>query len=935
MNRFKYPSVIAAALLCLNVQAQQKLSDLDLTNASQTFGTVMTGRTVTGEEAFVAGEKCPDAVGIFPHNMIRINAKGLCDGFTGKIGVADTRIDYSSPEVSSMTQTDGTRIFHHTIDGVRYFAGVADAAGNADKGSVTFRIIGDGKEIFSRIMTTGEKLYPVNLDISGIKTLELVTDNAGDGYYGDFAVWSDVEIAYDVHRAITLSTDNIEKAEDISESDWKKISAKLKELPIADYGQTKECVEDWLIDPKPYKAGVWAGKDSKSIMISNGLVSRIFRLTPNLATIDILNHMTGENMIRAASSEGEITIDGVKWNLGGLEGEPERGYLKYEWLDHMTAKNRSFIVEDFEISDEIQTLEWGRRRWALNTESPTGKCLTFILRGTGQVKDMKVKLHYDIYDHLPLIRKHMEIFNNGDTPVNLDSFKLEYLAFAEPESPVEEEHPEEFLRPNIHIESDFHAGPGFTERETNHVVHWVADKNYTSQTSYRLTTPCILDASVGIGPDVEITHDKPYTSYKVYEMPMDSYDRERMGLFKRRMQRTVAPWTSENPIFMHLTSTDPDVVRNAVDQCVECGYEMVILSFGSDLNAEDISESNIARFKELVDYANSKGIEMGCYSLLASRWISDEVDIINPETGKRGGMTFGSSPCLCSDWGYEYFHKVKTFIERTGMTCFEHDGSYSGDVCASASHTYHKGLKDSQWKQFDKIAEFYNWMCKEGIYINVPDYYFLNGSTKVAIGYREVNWSLPRDRQLIHTRQLNYRCTWERIPSSLWSFVPLVEYFGGGEAATLEPLKDHLQEYRALMFQNYGAGIQACYRGPRLYDCEETRQVVKDVIGWYRKYRDILNSDIIHLRQPDARDWDGIMHVNPELKEKALAMFFNPTDTEMTRTIKVPLYYTGLDKSVSVREQEGRARKEKLDRGHCVTLEVTIPANGYTWFVFE
>ena len=47
---------------------------------------------------------------------------------------------------------------------------------------------------------------------------------------------------------------------------------------------------------------------------------------------------------------------------------------------------------------------------------------------------------------------------------------------------------------------------------------------------------------------------------------------------------------------------------------------------------------------------------MGCYSLLASRWISDEVDVINPKTGKRGGMTFGSSPCLCRDWGYEYFH---------------------------------------------------------------------------------------------------------------------------------------------------------------------------------------------------------------------------------------------------------------------------------------
>ena len=362
---------------------------------------------------------------------------------------------------------------------------------------------------------------------------------------------------------------------------------------------------------------------------------------------------------------------------------------------------------------------------------------------------------------------------------------------------------------------------------------------------------------------------------------------------------------------------------------------MIILSFGSGLNAEDISEENIAKYKALVDYAHSKGIEMGCYSLLASRWISDEVDVINPKTGKRGGAIFGSSPCLCSDWGYEYFSKIKTFIEKTGMTCFEHDGSYPGDPCASTTHTYHKGLNDSQWNQFKKVTDLYHWMCENGIYINVPDYYFLNGSTKVGIGYRESNWSLPRDRQLIHTRQLNYDCTWERIPSSLWSFVPLVQYHGGGAAATLEPLSEHLYEYKTLMFQNYGAGVQACYRGPRLYDTEETKKAVVEIINWYKQYREILNSDIIHLRKPDARDWDGIMHVNPKLKQKGLAMFFNPTDREMKRTIKLPLYYTGLTKSARIREQEGKLKSYRLDRDYQAELTVMIPAKGYTWYVVE
>lgn len=664
------------------------------------------------------------------------------------------------------------------------------------------------------------------------------------------------------------------------------------------------------------------------------MISRIFRITPNLATIDIINQMTGENMLRAVSSEGSIKIDGKKWNLGGLDGQPERGYLKMEWIEQMTTMPNSFLIEDFEISPISENIHWPKKRWSLNKDKPTGKKLTFTLRGQNELKNIVIKIHYSIYDKIPVIKKGFEIINKTQLPVNIDAFQLEYLAFAEPESPGGGD-PSKFRLPNIHVESDYACGGGFTEKETDITEKWVTDPAYTSQRNYPLLTPCILEVSPSIGPDHTLLPGQLFESFNVYEMPFDSDDRERKGLFKRRMHYTLAPWATENPIFMHLTSSDPQVIRTAIDQCEETGYEMVIISFGSGLNAEDISDKNISKWKELVDYAKSKGIEMGCYSLLSSRWISDDIDVINPKTGKRGGMRFGSAPCLCSDWGYDYFNRIKLFFEKTGMSCFEHDGSYPGDVCASTTHTHHKGLNDSQWNQFYKIRELYHWMCESGIYINVPDFYFLNGATKTGIGYREVNWSLPRDRQIIHARQLNYDGTWDRMASACWSFVPLVEYQGGGSAATLEPLNKHLFEYKTHMIQNYGAGVQACYRGPRLYDTPETKAMVIKVIDWYKKYRNILNSDIIHLRRPDARDWDGIMHVNPNEKEKGLAMFFNPTNKEIKRTIQLPLYYTGLSDNAKISEQEGPFIEYKLDRNYLIELNVTIPANGYTWYVIE
>ena len=712
------------------------------------------------------------------------------------------------------------------------------------------------------------------------------------------------------------------------------LEQKLASLPVFDELASVKTPFDWLVSPEKSAAGVYVSPDRKSLVVANAMVWRTFRIYPNLATTDYVNRMTGERMLRAVGSEGSVTIDSVAYSIGGLEGQPERGYLVESWIETLRPVDGAFTVEDFEVRPVEPAIRWKRNRWALNTTDATGKEVVFTLRGGGRLSQLTVKLHVAIYDRLPVIRKYFEVVNGSDRSITVNSFKVEQLSFFEPESPSGD--PKDgFMLPNIHVESDYQCAGSFTERETDITEKWVKEPSYTSQRNYGLNTPCLLEVAPEVGPDIRLSPGEVFCSFRVYEMPFDSYDRERKGLFTRRFYTALAPWTTQNPIFLHLTSTDPSVVRQAVDQCAQTGYEMIIISFGSGLNMEDISEENIQRYKQLVDYAHSKGIEMGCYSLLASRSVSPEVDVISAKTGKPGGATFGSCPCLCSDWGEEYFTKLTTFLERTGMSCLEHDGSYPGDFCASVTHSHHKGLKDSQWNQFHRIADFYHHLSSQGVYMNVPDFYLMNGTTKTSVGYREVNWSLPRERQLIHSRQLLYDCTWENPSGAMWSFVPLVQYHGGGAAATLEPLNEHLYEYRTHMVQNYGTGIQACYRGPRLYDTEETKQMVTEVIGWYKKYRRILNSDVIHLRKPDARDWDGIMHVNPKEKERALAMLYNPLSEDITREITLPLYYTGLTHKARIREQEGKAKTYKLDASRSVRLTVRIPARGFTWFVVE
>ncbi|MDD3509299.1 MAG: NPCBM/NEW2 domain-containing protein [Parabacteroides sp.] len=936
MNMKFYLFLFTCILICGYASAQniRQVAGMDLSVAYQEYGGIMAGKSVTCEAARVAGVPYTNVIGTHAKSIIKIDTRGNASLFTAQIAIADNKINYQDTKLISYPLVDGKKLWYNTDKNSKIFAGLEGLNGNVEKGSVVFSITGDSRQLYkSPLIRQGDTPIKVQVNLAGVRILEMVVEDGGDGASGDHALWIDPQITYSEIVPVTVSSNFAGELPVMDPQVKRKLEQKIAQLPVVELPMEKPGF-DWLVNADKSETNIYRTADNKNIIIANSMVSRVFRIMPNLATIDIINKMTGENMLRAVGTEGTIRIDGKTWNIGGLAGQPERGFLKPEWLDKLSTMPNSFMVEDFEISPLQESIPWARNRWALNKQAPSGKMLTFTLRGTNEHKDLIIKLNIVVYDKIPVIRKDFEIVNQSSRPINIDHFCLEQLAFAEPESPGGG-NPDKFRLPNIHVESDYACGGEFMERETDITEKWVSDPLYTSQRNYPMATPCILEVSPPLGPDYTVQPNKSFGSFKTYLMPFDSDDRERKGLFKRRFHYSVAPWATENPIFMHLTSSDPSVIRTAIDQCAETGYEMVIISFGSGLNAEDVSEANLAKYKALVDYGRSKNIELGCYSLLSSRWISDEVDVINPKTGKRGGMRFGSAPCLCSDWGYEYFDKIKTFFQKTGMRCFEHDGSYPGDVCASTTHTHHKGLEDSQWNQFHKITDLYKWMRAEGIYMNVPDFYFLNGTNKTGIGYREANWSLPRDRQIIHARQLNYDGTWDRMASACWSFVPLVEYQGGGAEATLEPLSEHLFEYKTHMIQNYGAGVQACYRGPRLYDTPQTKEMVTEVIRWYKKYRNILNSDIIHLRRPDARDWDGLMHVNPNLKEKGFAMFYNPTDTVMVRTIQLPLYYSGLTQTARVREQEGKPVTYRLDRNYAIELKVTIPANGYTWYVIE
>ncbi|MFA5814303.1 MAG: hypothetical protein WC865_01595 [Bacteroidales bacterium] len=896
---------------------------------------------------------------------------------------------------------------------------------------------------------------------------------------------------------------------------------------------------DWLINGKDYIAKAGKSKDGKELLLSNGLIERRFRIAPNLATISIKNFVTSQEYLRSVRPEAKIIVDGHKFTIGGLTGQPVHSYLLPEWLDDLKSEPNSFeytgysvnniqprfpwkkrlewmpedlpwppkgveLILDFKapdynvlevprkelLSDNFTKLDTGWRiqkssaneRISFTNEGKIGEimalpnsfcfaerdfppdaqvvqCLfdpgtdkgvtfgpgialvfqTFTIKfnirpGEGKfgifngalgqefsygkaedgkayylkmtvagnmiiceissdskkweeisritvnekpqfvrigkmgrsgnardgnkkgdltrshvrnfiifgepdlskaepsdLKGLKVRVHYEIYDGIPLMSKWITIDNQIGKSVTLNGYTSEIIAAVEGKS--EEDEQSGWEKPNIHVETDYGSAiRGRTDYEK--VVSWVPDSIYTSQISWELATPCLLEVQTPLGPEQMIETGKSFESFHTWELFYDSYERERKSLSLRRMYRTIAPWVTENPILMHVLRADSASVKLAIDQCAEVGFEMVIMTFGSGFNMESGNPAYYQKMKKYADYAHSKGIALGGYSLLASRSISEKDDVINPKTGKPGGFAvFENSPCLGSEWGQEYFRKIYELYESSGLDIIEHDGSYPGDVCASTTHPGHKGLSDSQWNQRKTITDFYKWCRSKGIYLNVPDVYYLNGSSKCGMGYREVNWSLPRVQQEIIERQNIYEGTWDKTPSMGWMFVPLTQYHGGGAAATIEPLNEHLEHYNQRLANLFGAGVQACYRGPRLYDTDSTKAVVKKWVDFYKEHRQILDSDIIHLRRPDGRDWDGFLHVNPSGKEKGLLMLYNPLNQEITRTLQIPVYYTGLSNTANVREPDGKTRKYTISRDYKITLHITLPSRGYNWYV--
>lgn len=366
----------------------------------------------------------------------------------------------------------------------------------------------------------------------------------------------------------------------------------------------------------------------------------------------------------------------------------------------------------------------------------------------------------------------------------------------------------------------------------------------------------------------------------------------------KEMYRRIAPWCTDNVSFFHLISNSPRTIRKVVDQCREIGIEMIIQSFGSGVNMESGNERYLKSIKKAYDYGHSKGIRMGAYTLAY-------VKNYRPVKGDEA-LNHDSSHicrCLATEWSAQYMKNVLRFIDKTGADAVEIDGPYGMLMCAGGKTHNHDDFTDSQYKQWKaSVSDWYREIKKRGVYINAPDWHFLNGTNRCGVGYEEIAFSERRAEQLVTSRIYFYKGTFSKNPSQSWGFLPLNVYHGGGKNAQFFPTEQNAFEFDWAMAQIVASGVWPTIRGRKAYDSQKGKTIFAKWTALYKKYRKVLNGITVHFMPPRINAFnpsrttcmDAIMNQLPKGDIRGFVMFFNQTDNEITEDVTLPVYYTGL-----------------------------------------
>ena len=700
------------------------------------------------------------------------------------------------------------------------------------------------------------------------------------------------------------------------------------------------------------------------IQLSNSLISRKFIISPNFFTIEYNSYLISSKqpqyVIRSPfSPEAIIGFNYKNYSIGGISYINNNNITSAFWDSSFLNKNNikinstTWIFENYSISKQCNKMyDWTpgtRGSFKYIPWPPKGLQLNVTFKApltAPQIiqDNIKITIQYEMYQGMPILSK--QIFIESINPIATQNIYLTYIQV-------------EQLKTNIPYgvgEQDWDWGNSGTSMVPFPGKLWLqvdipkaanikwfsdSDKEMFKSNNFGGYEPTVITYyginnqqtqwAVRLAPELPGTYNGIFKSFRTFELFFDNNDLERQGLARRRLMSYMSPTLTEAPVYTQTINMSNDSLYYMIDQCYQTGFEILAFSFDSGFNMETTNQSTLDYYKSIIEYANSLNIEIGGYDLID---MARNVTIYN-HMEVNGDSSDGA--CFASEWVDELTQFFNNFIDYCGGTMFITDGPYPGFSCASTEHKYHDNLDDSVFRQTIMQNEFYLYYRNKGIYIHSPDSYYYFGINKNKYPYNEHTTTLPRWWDLTIYRQLMYDNSYIIPVTAGWMFLPMTPYHNGGQDAVFEPVNQHINDYSFALGQYFSYAVAATIRGNELYDNNATRDVVRNWVNYYKKYRSILISDIIHIVRPNNINIDAILHVNHMLNPCGMLIIFNPlNETIKNESLDINLYYTGAKNSIFIKYQEAKTyNKITLYDEYYYTLNFNVSPRNLTYYLFN
>ena len=162
IHNFKFATILGIflsfSLLGIDYLSAQTvwLDQLDLSTATQGYGIPMKNKSIDGKTLTIAGQTFERGFGSHSESSLTILLEGKATLFTAQVGIDD--------EVKGQ------------------------------KPAAEFIVFGDNKKLWtSGVMSLGDAAKPCSVKLDGVKKLELVVNDGGNGNYYDHVDWVDAK----------------------------------------------------------------------------------------------------------------------------------------------------------------------------------------------------------------------------------------------------------------------------------------------------------------------------------------------------------------------------------------------------------------------------------------------------------------------------------------------------------------------------------------------------------------------------------------------------------------------------------------------------------------------------------------------------------------------------------------------------------------------